>query len=99
MIEESEERTCAEAQEYMKLLERMEKENNIRRRYYITVSISKADYKKIRRWLDNHDRLSIATDNDHKLSILNDTATMATHRSRELFGVDSPMNMTILAIP
>ena len=66
-----------------------EKNNALRRRYYITASIKKADFKKCRRWLDHKADLQISTDGDHATIILNETAIQRTPRSRELFGAQT----------
>lgn len=63
------------------------KNNALRRRYYIMLPVGKADHKKLRRWLDKGTQLEIATDGDSKILITNETAIMATPKSRELFGI------------
>jgi hypothetical protein len=63
-----------------------EKDNILRRRYYITAPVTQEQLKKIRHWLDHKDKLEIATGEDHLL-ITNQTAIEATARSRELFGI------------
>lgn len=72
-------------QEYVRLLERMKKDNALRRRYYATGQLSKADRKKVRTWLDHKDQLTIITDADNAILILNETAIGAMSKSRKLF--------------
>lgn len=64
-----------------------EKNNILRRRYYITAALMPGQDKKLRHWLDRKDDLEIATDDDGTILITNQTAIQATPRSRELFGI------------
>ena len=70
-------------------LPKIRSENAERKRSYVKARISRASYRKLRRWLDRRDHLEIGTGGtpeDPEIWVVNETRIRATAHSRALFG-------------
>ena len=45
--------------------------NAVRRRYYVMARLKASDFKKLRKWLDQNEKIEIATDSHDKVYLFN----------------------------